>query len=157
LLKCNTARKERSQFRDIGGRGTRNAIFANPAAQTASLSHAAAASARHTLCIETLHGRIPISRHSQAAIVRWIIFLALLLLAVFEVACNWPASEPPPSIDWVRTVDGWERPARWRLSTPKPTLLHPAVVASLELLTALLALVAFSPDGRARHRAGLDR
>ena len=88
---------------------------------------------------------------------RWIIFLALLLLAVFEVACNWTAPEPPPAITWVRTVDGWERPARWSLSTPKPTLLHPAVVASLELLTALFALVAFSPDGRARHRAGRGR
>lgn len=88
---------------------------------------------------------------------RWIIFLALLLLAVFKVACIWPAPEPPPSIVWVRTVDGWERPARWSLSTPKPTPLHPAVVASLELLTALLALVALSPDGRARHRAGRNR
>ena len=90
--------------------------------------------------------------------VRWIIFITLVLCALFHVACDWgtgPAEPSPYASDWVRTVDGWERPSSWRITGPKPAPLHPLVVASFELLTALLALVGLSSRGSSSHTRDL--
>ena len=44
--------------------------------------------------------------------------------------------------EWVRTVDGWERPTRWTLSRVEPPAVHPIVVAAGQVLVSMLALVA---------------
>ena len=56
-------------------------------------------------------------------------------------------------VEWVRTVNGWERASTWRyLAEPReitPALrIHPLLIALLEVLTSLAALMAFSPETR---------
>ena len=82
-------------------------------------------------------------------------------LLVILMGLGWLASEVPlpgsrpdgqPQTGWRRTCDGWERITWWTAQpeTRRP-VLHPTVVALLEMFLALAALVAFSraPDRRA--------
>ena len=85
---------------------------------------------------------------------RWIVFITFVLCAAHHVACVWPAAAVDPQQHenmWVRTVDGWERPSSWRITSPEPMALHPLVVASFELFTGLLALVGLSGAKNKSH------
>jgi hypothetical protein len=60
---------------------------------------------------------------------------------------------------WRRTVDGWERTTDWRLrrGAPRPAVVplpHPTVVAALEILISLWALLAESTYWAPRFRLG---
>ena len=90
----------------------------------------------------------------------------LLLLALFSLACWFPATNCPISqalgdgsstdrpSGWRRTVSGWEEASRWHLDArPDPHLtpamaVHPLVIASLELLISVGGLVVASPASR---------
>ena len=78
---------------------------------------------------------------------RSILGIVLLLLGVGLLSCriegrSADATMPPPQSDWVRTVDGWERPHHWSPSIAEPPALHPLVVAAGQTLFSLLALAA---------------
>jgi len=91
-------------------------------------------------------------RRTRGIGVRWILLLTLVLFLLFHLACDWataPLKQPDAVNDWVRTVDGWEKPSTWWISKPLPAPLHPLLVAVFELLTTLLALVGLStPKGK---------
>lgn len=84
------------------------------------------------------------------------LLLASLLLAVgtWSATVDFAASssgEPQAisrEIEWVRTAEGWERPASWRPAPPTEGPLHPVVVAGFIALAGTLALVAPSTPGR---------
>lgn len=59
--------------------------------------------------------------------------------------------------EWVRTTVGWERRAAlFAAASPRPTGIHPALIATLELSASLLVLLAFpSQAGPARKNPGL--
>jgi hypothetical protein len=86
-----------------------------------------------------------------------ILLLASLLLAVgawsatVDLAAN-PAGDSQTlqsEIEWVRTMQGWERPASWQPAPPTEGPLHPVVVAGFIALAGVLALVA--PAGPERQ------
>lgn len=67
-----------------------------------------------------------------------------LLLCRVEGFGQPPVERGPSTIQWVRTADGWERPAHWETTSPvEQPGLHPAVVAAGQGLFSVLALVAF--------------
>ena len=74
----------------------------------------------------------------------------LLLLVVFawvasEVPLRGDSPQPSPEVAWRRTADGWEKTARWHNEPAvRRPALHPMVVALLQMLLALGALIAFS-------------
>jgi hypothetical protein len=69
--------------------------------------------------------------------------LLLLLVAFAWLACQWPgvrsAESGQATVDWRRTIDGWERFPIQRSIEPyrRPPAVHPLMVAGLELLVAL--------------------
>lgn len=91
---------------------------------------------------------------------RGILALLAILLLVGSVAANLPsdigsatsenatvAAASPVQFTWVRTRDGWERPATWAPpSVHLPPRLHPSVVAAFLLLGSLAVLIGFSRD-----------
>ena len=93
-------------------------------------------------------------------VLRSILLLTLLLLAVGAFAAvveplgtnrQRTVSDAPP-LEWVRTADGWERPASWRPPAPVAPALNPWVVASLIAMTAVAGLLAGSqPTTTARR------
>jgi hypothetical protein len=78
-----------------------------------------------------------------------------LLLVLVVAGCfvnRWPLAnsggEPRPAAEWRRTADGWERLV---VATPggeshRPAL-HPMIVAVLQVLLTLAAMIAFSAAG----------
>jgi hypothetical protein len=65
-----------------------------------------------------------------------------------ELARGLPEKEPVHgesvnSLEWVRTQDGWEHPLVLQPPSQDPALIHPLVVAGLQLLGSLLVLLAF--------------
>jgi hypothetical protein len=56
--------------------------------------------------------------------------------------------------DWVRTVDGWERPHSWNHSLAPPPAVHPLVVAAGQALVSLFALAVATSGGDRRQLAG---
>jgi len=70
-----------------------------------------------------------------------LLFLAGLLSCRIEGSRN-DVPPPPTGIDWVRTLDGWERPNDWQPSLAGPPAVHPLVVATGQLLLSVFALVA---------------
>jgi hypothetical protein len=50
-------------------------------------------------------------------------------------------------LEWVRTQDGWERSLVLQPGTQEPGLVHPLVVAGLQLLVSMLVLLAFPLTG----------
>jgi hypothetical protein len=49
---------------------------------------------------------------------------------------------PQQQLEWVRTVDGWERPNNWVTSLAEPPAVHPLLVAAGQALVSLFALAA---------------
>jgi hypothetical protein len=89
--------------------------------------------------------------------VRWIVGIALLLIATGWLACEFesPAGEianRPLVSQWRRTVDGWERlvPASSAADVKFDALTechpHPIILSLLEGMISVLVLVAFSSD-----------
>jgi hypothetical protein len=84
-------------------------------------------------------------------IVRLILGITLLLFGVGTLSCRIeeaPRSRPELAQDWqwVRTVDGWERPVMWRDVPQYVPRLHPLVVAAGQGLISVLGLVACQHD-----------
>ena len=80
--------------------------------------------------------------------VRWIACLLLALLGLGYVACQLPSRATVPDRraedPWRRTAEGWELRTCWARAAPSPHHpLHPLVVAALQVLLSLFALVAF--------------
>jgi hypothetical protein len=50
-------------------------------------------------------------------------------------------------LEWVRTQDGWERSLVLQPGTRESGLVHPLVVAGLQLLVSMLVLLAFPLTG----------
>ena len=81
----------------------------------------------------------------------------IALITIILIATLWGASEirlpaaadpVPRDSGWRRTRDGWERSSRLlRQPTAQPSL-HPSVVAGLEILLAIFALLAFPATTR---------
>jgi len=92
---------------------------------------------------------------------RWVAWFLLLLVAVGWLASELPVPETSAASRqefdcWRRTRNGWER-AGWltdRMSVARP-VLHPGVVALLELLLSMAALTAFPI--RAERNAARNR
>ncbi len=86
-------------------------------------------------------------------VLRTIMLLSTVLLAVGSLAAviepprpaNYRHAAAPPQLDWVRTADGWERPARWQPPAAVVPPLHPFVVAGLLAMLAISGLVALPP------------
>ena len=57
-----------------------------------------------------------------------------------------------PARQWVRTVDGWERPEMWHAPDLYVPRLHPLVVAAGQGLVSVLGLVACARQGRVVRR-----
>jgi hypothetical protein len=53
----------------------------------------------------------------------------------------------PSSSDWVRTVDGWERPRHWSSSQVPPPAVHPVIIAAGQVLVSLFALTVATNGG----------
>lgn len=96
---------------------------------------------------------------------RYLIPLIFLSLALWLPEAARPFSEARGdsnadrrSTEWRRTAQGWEDASRWQLeSLPHPyptpaTAVHPLVVASLELLISIGALVIASPAQSTKRR-----
>lgn len=84
---------------------------------------------------------------------RWIPIIALVLIASASAACLLPTRhasvDDARQLDWVHTRDGWEPRIGWEPApVPYEPSIHPAVVATGEVLLSLIALIAF--PGRAR-------
>ena len=88
----------------------------------------------------------------------------IVTILILLVLAGWLASRvefSPPSAQgavesgtWVRTVDGWERRSDWATSRPLyDPALHPLVIAALELLVSLAALIAVTDNAKQRHLA----
>ena len=101
----------------------------------------------------------------EAALHRSSLLLALLSVGVWFPMPTCPNSEllgdggvDGPPIAWRRTEHGWEDASRWHLDTPlhpyptRSAAVHPCVIASLELLISLGALVIGSPRQRRCRR-----
>ena len=78
---------------------------------------------------------------------RTILGILLLLIGFGLVACRieGQTSSPPltlTEVDWVRTVDGWERPQQWTPSLAGPPAIHPMLLAAAQVLVSVFALVA---------------
>jgi hypothetical protein len=86
-------------------------------------------------------------------IVRLILGITLLLLGVGSLAVRVEGTADvrpagAPIGQWVRTVDGWERPELWQDVVAGPPRLHPLVVAAGQGLISVLALVSCRRDDR---------
>jgi hypothetical protein len=79
---------------------------------------------------------------------RSILSIAILLLLAGLLSCRIEgrrADTSPPaaaSVDWVRTIDGWERANDWHPSFVGPPAVHPLLVATGQVLLSAFALVA---------------
>lgn len=72
--------------------------------------------------------------------------LLLLLTVVSAAALATTVDTAPPERaerDWVRTIDGWQPLGSFQPDRMAPPALHPFVVAGLQGLGSVLALLAF--------------
>lgn len=70
----------------------------------------------------------------------------------FSSWVDWTGVASPVDDPWRRTENGWERIDQWEPPAPRQDHVHPAVVATLELLISLGALVGLSPHATASSR-----
>jgi len=78
---------------------------------------------------------------------RSILGIAMLLLLAGLLSCRIEGRSadvlPPAAIfDWVRTIDGWEKPDNWHPSLARPPSVHPLVIGTGQFLLSVFALVA---------------
>jgi hypothetical protein len=50
-------------------------------------------------------------------------------------------------VQWVRTVDGWERAGSWFVEPVGRPALHPLLVAAGQLMVSVMGLVVFGDQG----------
>jgi hypothetical protein len=77
------------------------------------------------------------------AILGILLFVGGVAIAAYRIDVQ--SSEPEVTLvhfEWVRTVDGWERPERWTISRVDPPAVHPVVIAAGQVLVSMFALVA---------------
>ena len=101
-----------------------------------------------------------LQEHREIGIVRLVIGFSLILWGIGWLACQVegtpvskatmnkaPMNKATVVTDdhWVRTADGWEKTGQWTLGPKHAPTLHPLVVASLEGMFSLIALIAFCP------------
>jgi hypothetical protein len=84
---------------------------------------------------------------------RAIFGISCLLLGLALLLCRGEGFDPtadgaerPARVEWVRTVDGWERPDSWHLAPVNVPALHPLVVAAGQGLLSVFGLVLFQRD-----------
>jgi len=78
---------------------------------------------------------------------RLIVGITFVLVGVATLSCHVEGTANPNrqmANAWVRTVDGWERPALWYATPAPPPQLHPMVLAAGQGLASILALAVFS-------------
>ncbi len=82
-------------------------------------------------------------------------FLSACLVHLRDAQGQRPTSTDATQVAWVRTVDGWEPSSVLQLqSRPQgPPLLHPGLVASLQLGVSLFALIALPTASRAVRKS----
>jgi hypothetical protein len=83
--------------------------------------------------------------------VRLIVGIVLLLAGVGTLSCRLDglAVDLPNrtyEMQWVRTVNGWERTDAWFSAEVSPLRLHPLVVATGQVLLSVLALAAYATE-----------
>jgi hypothetical protein len=88
---------------------------------------------------------------------RLILGIILLLLGLGSLSCQVQDSVGDGPVvtsaqKWVRTVDGWERPALWNAPTLHVPRLHPFVVAAGQALVSVMGLTICAGDGRMGQR-----
>jgi hypothetical protein len=79
----------------------------------------------------------------------FVITLLLVCLGVMSYNIEGAAAPNRPiatTMNWVRTVNGWEHPASWESVRVTPPTLHPLIVAAAECLSSCLGLLAFRRD-----------
>jgi hypothetical protein len=93
----------------------------------------------------------------QGRIVRWIVWVSLILFGLGWAAAVAPLDSPrrdDETLCWRRTVDGWERPvwaSQGAQSEHRPAM-HPVLVGVLEMSLSAAALMALTPPGRTKTR-----
>ncbi|HEX5470757.1 MAG TPA: hypothetical protein VFW73_02670 [Lacipirellulaceae bacterium] len=83
--------------------------------------------------------------------VRLILGITLMLLGVGTLSCHIEGSPRSlPAVksteEWVRTVEGWERPAMWYEAPRYIPRIHPLVVAMEQGLISAMCLIAWQRD-----------
>ncbi len=79
-------------------------------------------------------------------LIGWLL-LVLMGLCWLASEVSLQTTETLPA-QWRRTVDGWELKSSWARdpSGARPATVHPAVIATLQILLAVAALIAFSNE-----------
>lgn len=62
--------------------------------------------------------------------------------AVVELPAGERNAPRSPPLEWVRTADGWEKPAAWQAAPEITPPLHPAVVAAFFATSGMFVLLA---------------
>ncbi len=91
---------------------------------------------------------------------RSILGILLLLIGVGLLSCriegrSADVTRPVHQPDWVRTIDGWERPPNWSPSLARQPDVHPLIVAAGQVLLSLFALAAAAESPVYRSRGPL--
>lgn len=83
------------------------------------------------------------SASSMRAILGILLFLGGVAWAAYRIDDE-PSQREVALVhfEWVRTIDGWERPERWTISRVEPPAVHPTVIAAGQVLVSMFALVA---------------
>lgn len=88
---------------------------------------------------------------------------SILVVTLFSAAMIWLVGDPHQDLmgstetprvamKWVRTSDGWQRPANWYQEEPsRQPQLHPFTVAAMQVLGSVFGLLAFSTTSRDRN------
>jgi hypothetical protein len=91
---------------------------------------------------------------------RTILAVSLILFCTLWLASWWPAGQQDQQergttahaaqadVQWRRTSDGWQRRESWETQAQPggPGGVHPLLIAALQLLVSLFALVAAAPS-----------
>lgn len=88
---------------------------------------------------------------------RLIVGIVLLLVGTGTLSCRLDglAVDLPAhsyDVEWVRTVDGWERTDAWLPVEVSPLRLHPLIVASGQALLSVLALAVYATEGEQKQK-----
>lgn len=86
------------------------------------------------------------------------LLIVAVMMAAAALATRWPADPvgTPASLEWVRTVDGWERSAHLIPVAEHGPRMHPLTLAALQVLAAGVALAAGWTAASGHSRATVD-